>query len=80
MKLGPFGVAPESETPGWTHRRIKCVLPGDSLSVKADSFLTVEMRERETHRPKDIDTDTGTGTDTDKADERILVACKHTRE
>ena len=63
MKVGPFGVAPESETPGWTHRRIKCVLPGDSLSVKAGSFLTVEMRDRQTqtyrHRHSDLNTDGG---------------------
>ena len=73
MKLGPFGVAPESETPGWTHRRIKCVLPGDSLSVEAGPFLTVEMRESET------DTDIQTQTQRPKHRRRLYVRRQYTR-
>ena len=65
MKLGPFGVAPESETPGWTHRRIKCVLPGDSLSVKAGPFLTVKMIKRQ--RPVHLDCD--------KTDQDSIFCC-----
>jgi len=37
-KTGLFGVAPECETPGGRHRRIKCLPLGDSLSLTASPF------------------------------------------
>ena len=37
-KTGLFGVAPECKTPGGRHRRIKCLLLGDLLSLTASPF------------------------------------------
>jgi len=42
-KMGLFGVAPECETPGGRHRRIKCLPLGDSLSLTASPFPTVSL-------------------------------------
>jgi len=41
--MGLFGVAPECETPGGRHRRIKCLPLGDSLSLTASPFPTVSL-------------------------------------